>query len=50
MIGVWHIFPCVWLLGATDLVSAYNEHVGYVMCDLCAKYLLLFVYLSHINA
>ena len=47
---VWHSFPLVWLLGAFDLITVFGEHVGYCMCDICAKYLLLFVYVSHVNA
>ena len=49
VIVVWHIFPFVWLLGATQYITAFEEHVGYVLCDLCAKYLLLFVYIGNIN-
>jgi len=47
---VWHSFPVVWLLGAFDLITVFGEHMGYCMCDICAKYLLLFVYVSHVNA
>ena len=47
---VWHVFPMVWLLGATGSISIFHEHVGYLAGDLCAKYLLLFVYLSHVNS
>ena len=47
---VWHIFPVIWLLGAFNLISIFEEHIGYILCDLCAKYLLLFVYTNHVNA
>ena len=46
---IWHVFPIVWLLGALQLITVFEEHVGYVIGDLCAKYLLLFVYVSHVN-
>ena len=46
----WHIFPIVWLLGASNVITVFQEHAGYVICDMCAKYLLLFVYISHVNA
>jgi bacteriorhodopsin len=46
----WHIFPVVWLLGAFNVITVFQEHAGYVICDMCAKYLLLFVYISHVNA
>ena len=46
---IWHIFPIIWLLGALQLITVFEEHVGYVIGDLCAKYLLLFVYVSHVN-
>ena len=39
----------MWLLGATNTISVQSEHVGYVIGDITAKYLLLFVYLSHVN-
>ena len=47
---MWHLFPLVWLLGATSTITIFQEHVGYVWCDLAAKYLLLFVYLGYVNA
>jgi hypothetical protein len=34
----------VWLLSACQLLSAGQEHVGYVVADVLAKHLLLFVY------
>jgi len=46
---VWHVFPCVWVLGAFNAITPFEEHLGYVLGDLCAKYLLLFVYISHVN-
>ena len=46
VIFVWHMFPLVWLLSALDYLSPFTEHIGYVLSDLCAKYLLLFVYVS----
>ena len=46
---IWHVFPAVWLLGATQMITVFEEHVGYVIGDICAKYLLLFVYVSHVN-
>ena len=49
VVVVWHFFPCMWVLGATNTISPFAEHAGYVVCDLSAKYLLLFVYLSHVN-
>lgn len=49
VVVAWNIFPCVWLLGATNTISVFHEHIGYVIGDVCAKYLLLFVYVQSIN-
>ena len=49
VVVTWHIFPIVWLLGASNVITVFQEHAGYVICDLCAKYLLLFVYMTHLN-
>ena len=45
---MWHIFPVVWLLGATNVIQPFEEHVGYIIGDVCAKYTLLFVYVGSV--
>ena len=45
----WHIFPVVWLLAASNVVTVAEERIGYVIGDLVAKYLLLFVYVTAIS-
>ena len=37
-------------LDALHLTTAFQTNLGYVISDVCAKYLLLFVYISHVNA
>jgi len=46
---VWHGFTIVWLLAAADWVTPLTEHGLYIVCDLCAKYLILFVSIASIN-
>ena len=45
----WHGFPVVWVLSALGYLSIEAEHVGYIVCDLTAKYVLLFVYIASIT-
>ena len=46
---VWHGFPAVWLLAAADAISPLAEYALYVVCDLMAKYLILFVSIASIE-
>lgn len=46
---VWHLFPIVWILAALDILDAERERIGYICCDLTAKYLLLFVYTTTVS-
>ena len=46
---VWHAFPAVWALAASDAISPEVEHVGYISSDLLAKFLLMFVYVASVN-
>ena len=46
---VWHAFPAVWALAASDAISPEVEHVGYIFADLLAKFLLMFVYVASVN-
>jgi len=46
---IWHVFPVVWALAACDSISTEAEHVGYIVGDLLAKFLLLFVYVASVN-
>ena len=46
---IWHIFPGVWLCSALGMISTLQESFGYMIGDLCAKYLLLFVYSYHVG-
>jgi len=46
---VWCMFPAVWFAAAANLINEKWEHVGYVVSDLTAKYLLLFVYITTVS-
>jgi len=46
---VWCMFPIVWFAAAANLINEQWEHVGYVVSDLTAKYLLLFVYITTVS-
>ena len=48
MAVVWHIFPIVWVVAAAQLISPEEEHAAYVLGDLSAKYMLLFVYITRV--
>jgi len=48
IVFVWHGFTIVWLLAAADWVTPLMEHALYISCDLCAKYLILFVCIASI--
>ena len=39
----------VWLAAAANVVTPEQEHTGYVVADLVAKWLLLFVYITTVS-
>jgi len=43
---VWHLFPMVWALAACGSLSIQVEHIGYIVADVVAKFLLMFVYVA----
>ena len=45
----WHLFPTVWALAACGTLSIEVEHMGYIVADLFAKFLLMFVYVVSVN-
>ena len=49
VVVVWHIFPLVWLVAALGWVDGPTERNLYVLGDLTAKFLLLFVYSTTIS-
>uniref|UniRef100_A0A7S3B639 Uncharacterized protein n=1 Tax=Haptolina ericina TaxID=156174 RepID=A0A7S3B639_9EUKA len=49
IVVTWHAFPAVWVLGASNIVTPEIEHCGYVICDLLAKYVLLYVYSATVS-
>ena len=46
---VWHVFPAVWFLAAADLISVTEEQSLYILADVLAKYLMLFVCIQNIK-
>lgn len=49
IICVWHSFPLVWFAAAANFIDERLEHAAYVVSDLIAKYLLLFVYITTVS-
>ena len=45
---VWHIFPGVWAMAWFGAITPFQEQIGMLIADLCAKFLLLFVYSFHV--
>jgi bacteriorhodopsin len=46
LLFVWHIFPVVWAAGLLGWLSPHSMRVGYVICDVFAKFLPATLYLS----
>jgi len=49
IVVVWHGFTVIWLLAAADLITPLAEHGLYVLNDLMAKYMILFVSIASVK-
>jgi hypothetical protein len=45
-VAAWHLFPAVWFAGALGLVSEARVRLGFVGCDVLAKFLPAAIYVS----
>jgi len=46
VVATWHLFGVIWAVAAAGLVSTEAEQAGYIIADLLAKYILMFVYVA----